>query len=331
MLSYDWLKIVGIAAALIIVWMLIFTMTATRITAAQQFTVFNYVGNVSFSGTDFPLLYSNSLQKDVLSYEVIELTNVDVAANEQYAATLMEARLATNEGDVIFVADVGDERYAQKDENGEITYEDTYLESLVRGYGRYLYDLDPNSETGYFQQMENYLNAFYQGDWTKESNFDEAAVKDAFLARIQKTGDKRFKKQAEIDEGIAQELVRVEKYRDALEEFYGYLDAGIVSFTTTVFSDRETDGNVFYPSDGIYSINICPTAATQNLKNYVGYYVEEEDEDGNTHTVRLATNMNVAFFDLLTKTEKEAGFQGENLLFLNHVIQNSLQTSSDGK
>ncbi len=31
MLSYDWLKIVGVAAAIIVVWMLIFQMTATRI------------------------------------------------------------------------------------------------------------------------------------------------------------------------------------------------------------------------------------------------------------------------------------------------------------
>ena len=49
MLSYDWLKIIGAAAAVIIVWVLIFTMTATRITSAQTFTVHNYLGNISLT------------------------------------------------------------------------------------------------------------------------------------------------------------------------------------------------------------------------------------------------------------------------------------------
>ena len=46
-LSYDWLKIVGLAVVAIIVWTLVFTTSATRITPAQQFTVINYFGNVS--------------------------------------------------------------------------------------------------------------------------------------------------------------------------------------------------------------------------------------------------------------------------------------------
>ena len=48
LLSYDWLKIVGVIAGVILVWSLIFTMTATRITPAQQFHVLNYVGNYSW-------------------------------------------------------------------------------------------------------------------------------------------------------------------------------------------------------------------------------------------------------------------------------------------
>ena len=45
MLSYDWFKIVAVAAAVILGWSLVLTMTATRITPAQQFTVFNHYAN----------------------------------------------------------------------------------------------------------------------------------------------------------------------------------------------------------------------------------------------------------------------------------------------
>ena len=64
MLSYDWLKIVGTAAAVIIVWVLIFTMTATRITPAQTFTVANYLGNNSLS-TNFNKSINSAFSSEV--------------------------------------------------------------------------------------------------------------------------------------------------------------------------------------------------------------------------------------------------------------------------
>ena len=43
-LSYDWIKILLAAVAAILVWSLIFTTAATRVTQAQNFTIFNYTG-----------------------------------------------------------------------------------------------------------------------------------------------------------------------------------------------------------------------------------------------------------------------------------------------
>ena len=62
MLSYDWLKIVGTAVGVIIVWVLIFTMTATRITPAQTFTIANYLGNNAMS-TEFNKSVSKNCSK----------------------------------------------------------------------------------------------------------------------------------------------------------------------------------------------------------------------------------------------------------------------------
>ena len=49
MLSYDWVKIILTIAGLIVVWAFIFSATSTKITAAQQFSVYNYRGNNNLS------------------------------------------------------------------------------------------------------------------------------------------------------------------------------------------------------------------------------------------------------------------------------------------
>lgn len=323
MLSYDWLKIVLGAAALILAWMLIFTTTATRITPAQQFTVFNYTGNVSFAGTRFGELYAKAFQDDVFSYEVIEINSNDLVSNASYAPTVMDARLAVNEGDVVFVADTDNPDTAIKGEDGTVSYEYTHLESMLIRYGRYFYDLNPENENSFFGKMERYLNRFYNGNWQDENALDEAAVEAQFRTRTKK--DKRFKTEAQRKQGIADDIERIEKYRDALEDFYGYLDDGIVSFTMTVFSDREQTGT-YYPPDGVYSINLCPDERMENLKNYVGYTQEVTDENGDTHYPITAENMNVAFFRF---DAVEEGFQYESLLFVNYLIESSLANAED--
>ena len=324
MLSYDWLKIVLGAVALIFVWSLIFTMTATRITPAQQFTVFNYLGNCSFGSTNFNELYAKAFQENVFSYEVLEINDNDLTIDKSSAYTIMEARTATGEGDVIFVADVDNTDTKTEAEDGTVSYEYTYLETLVRRYGHCLYDLNPENENSFFGKMESYLNGFYQGDWTKKENLDKSAVEAQFRARVKK--DKRYKTEKQRIQGVADDIDRIEKYRDALEDFYGYLEAGVVSFTTTVFSDREQDENTYYPDDGIYSVNLCPNGQMEGLKKYVGYYEEVTDENGDTHYPITAANMNVAFFHF---NEVEEGFQYESLLFVNFIIENSLAETAN--
>ena len=49
LLSYDWIKIILVAVAMIVLWSLVFTMTATRVTNAQNFTIFNYTGTSATS------------------------------------------------------------------------------------------------------------------------------------------------------------------------------------------------------------------------------------------------------------------------------------------
>ncbi len=306
MLSYDWLKIVGTCVAAIVVWMLIFTMTATRITPAQQFTVMNYVGNTSL-GTKFQTSFDKAFNGGVFSHEVLELSTTDLTTSDSYAGTILEARLAVNEGDVIFVADAPDPD-ASYEEDGE-TKTRTYFEEFVGSWYYRLARLD--GEDGYFSEMEKYLNDYYYGDYRSET-LNKELVESAFRARIKKNNDKRYKTDAQIQAGLDGEYARFEKYRTALIDFYGYLEKGYVSFTSVTLQNAQ--GEAIVCDCGI---NLCPTEATAGLKELVAYTEKVQTEDGTTKTNVTAKNMNVCFFDL----EVEKGFEYESLLYVNYLIE----------
>jgi hypothetical protein len=72
----------------------------------------------------------------------------------------MEARMSTSEGDVIFAADTENKNSSYK--IGEETYYETYLQDLVRAYGYFLYNLDPNADDSSFAEMKAYVNSYYK-------------------------------------------------------------------------------------------------------------------------------------------------------------------------
>ena len=316
MLSYDWLKIVGAIVAAILVWSLIFSMSATRITPAQQFTAINYFGNVGTINTNFSKTLSNAYTNDVFSSEVLKITEVDVGGNAEYGATLMETRMATSEGDVVFVPNILNEEY-EYELNGEKVY-DTYLQNLVGAYSYRIMKLDLDDEDSFFNRMERYLNHYYDGNYA-DGALNEEAVREDFLARIKKNKDKRYKKEAQIEQGVADDIERIQKYRDGLVEFYGYLNSGLVELETTTVYDYENGGKVLI--EGVYSINLCPNSDQMpNLNKVSAYLKTVQSEEGETQNVLCADEMNVA---LLNFDDVEEGFEYESLLYVNYVIRTS--------
>lgn len=309
-LSYDWLKIVGLAVVAIIVWSLIFTVSATRITTAQQFSVINYFGNAGTTNTTLYSHLSKGHQNGIFSYEVLEVSEVDVGGNEEMGSTLMQTRTATDEGDVIFVP-------MTINPNGEYTingekHTDTYVESLVRSYRWLLDDLDRNKSGSFFKRLEVFLNRYYEGGYL-EGTLNEDMVARDFIARVEKNKDKRFKTDEQIQQGILKEVARVKKYRASLVEFDGYLDSGLVTMTPVKIINPETGNTLF---EGVFSINICPNPEQMpNLTKITGYW--ETFEEGKPPKLSAA-NMNVA----VTKYESiEESFEFESLLYINYVIR----------
>ncbi len=320
MLSYDWLKMVAVALAGIIVWVLVFTVSATRITPAQRFTVINYEGNFSFAYSNFSTNYNQAYNNGVFSHEVIEVGNYDLTTAQDYAQTMMQAYLETDDGDVVFVSQALNEGYEYTDGKGEVQ-KATYLDSLVLGYYYYLYDLDLENENGYFKQMEKYLSAYYtDGDFTNPETLNKAKIEKDFRTRIEENNDKRYKTDEQVQAGIKGDIERIQKYSAALLEFYGYLNEGLVTLTATELTAQNYDGTL-YTMKGTFSINLCPDESKMGkLVEIASYVGKKTDENGVEQDTLMAKDMNLA---ILNVRGVEEGFQYEALLYINHVIRSA--------
>ena len=314
MLSYDWIKIIACSVAAIVIWSLVFTMTKTQITPAQQFTVFNYRGNVTL-GSKFGASYQALIDKGVFSYEVLETNTNDLTTSGDYAETILQTRFATDEGDVLFVSLEDDPNSEYVDEAGETQYL-SYYQSFLNGWISYAYRLD--GENGYFAQMERYLNSFYKDGYDNEDSvLDTALIESTFRARIKATKDKRFKKESQIQQGIQDEIARIQKYRQALIDFNWYLKEGYVEFTEGTVTYTYESGVQTYT--GKYAINLCPDVEKMGgLQEYISYYANYVDENGETKTKTTAENMQIVILDMPGMRPE---FQYESLLYINWVIE----------
>lgn len=326
MLSYDWVTIIIAAVAAIIVWSLVFTMTATRITAAQQFTVFNYMGNLSFSNTNFYEVYGKAFTDGEFSAEVLELEDFDLPMQKEVASTLLEGHIGTNNGDLVFAANIfNEESQTYKDPVTEEEKHYTYLEEFLRGYRYHLFNLDPASENNYFKLMENYLNEYFEGGY-ENGTLNKAKAEADFRARIKANKDKRYKKEEQILVGLEKDYERLEKYRDALVEMNGYLEKGYVRPEKTQIRNMEDPSKI--EAEGYYTLNLCPATDASDKENpmkklakTIGYPTTYVDEQGEEKPTTSAVDMHVGFFNL---DEVEPGYEFEGLLFVNVLVRSAL-------
>lgn len=320
MLSYDWIKIVGTAVAVIFAWVLIFTMTATRILPSQEFVVGNYIGNLSLR-SEFDSSYNKVMSNKVLSGEVLTLRTEDLTISSDYAYQVLQARVATGELDVMFISQQGDPTSGtisdSTEENVAAQYKRTYLENFVNNYIYALHDVEK-----LLDDMQTFVNRYYD----EEGKMNEQKVEEDFRARALRMKDKRYKKEAQILEGIKIEKDRIEKYRTALLSLREYIEKGYVTLTHTEIKDDE--GKTLL--SGKYSFNICPTtvadegvkAKLDKLSNMVGYEKTYLDEEGNEKTMISSDNMNVCLFDI-DETGEEV-YEYEGIVYVHYLVTSLL-------
>lgn len=315
--SFEWVKILSCVLALIFGWLVIFELTEARISPSQKFTVFNHMQNRALVPDTIDKI-DKARQEDVFSYEVLKTDYQDLAQADLYAHTTLESLLGVSDGDVILVPNNPNE-LTKYEENGETKYKYTYPESLVNPYRKYMTDLDPEKEGSYFYELEAYLNTFYTAGWENKDSIDTAKIEAAFRNRAKENKDKRYNTEKRIRAAIPLEIERIQKYRDALEKFYGFLNEGLICFNER--SSITDDTGMSTPYEGILSVNICPDESKmRNLKQYFSYMVLEYDEAGElTGSYRYsAKNMSVVFF---YNPDMEKSFEYESLLYVVDLIE----------
>lgn len=319
MLSYDWLKIVGLALACMFFWGLIFTMTATRILPYQQFTIFSHYINAPLSDGYYSRV--KAMKGTVFSYETIETHSYDLGLQKDMSGQILQTRISTNEGDVIFLPKSADKDSPYKD-GDNTTYPLTYMDTMFVSYYTSFFDIEK-----YLQSMDAYLDGFYYGDHSANA-MDEELVKTSFIKRVTANKDKRFKKEKQKQAGALLEVERIAKYKTAYDEFNWYLENGVVCLETVKTLNRDGSdmvntetGAVF--AEGKYALNLCPNVETMGkLSEWHQYNIGTED-----NPIWTAKDMCVMFFDMYGV---EDSYEYESLLYVTHLIKtcSTLQPSN---
>lgn len=310
LLSYDWVKIVAVAIAAVVVWSLIFTMTETRRLPSQAYSVMNYTGTKFGSSSQTTL--NSFLYDEQFSHEVIETECIDVTrAGKEYLGSLMDASLSTDECDVVAVANVNNPESETETEAGK-TYL-TYAQEFISGYGFYVIDAST-----FLDEARAYLNKYYTNGYTDASSLDKNKIQSDFKTRIQEAKDKRYKTDEIIAIAVELDVERIEKYRQALLNVESYLEKGYLRLDLVSVDLTSSSGENLHIERKL--INLCPDEEVMgDLKKE--YYYEKQVTDeatGGELTVTTAKDMSLAF----VKTENmDSNFYYESILYIDGLVQ----------
>ena len=198
-LAYEWILMIVVAVAAIIVLELAYTMAATRLSTGQQFKYYLDETLYSFDASDksvYDLLgvetgeNGKTFSYDVLSVETEKLTS---------SYNVLTVRLSVQEGDAIFTSSVENEGETVRIKSIADEFPVYYLEDLL-------------------VRAENYLKPFtVNGEVYNENDYDETKIRDYFDARMK--GDKRFRTEAEKEEGRKNEVGRIMKLAGEVKDF----------------------------------------------------------------------------------------------------------------
>ena len=183
-LAYEWILTLIVAVAAIVLWELVYTVSAVRLTTGQSFKYY-FDENVSSLGDG---AFYTMLSDDVFSYDVKELSSEQLTSKYNVLST----RLSVYEGDVIFTDTVENESQPVRAK--------TLADSYGYNYERLLSD------------AEEYVSQFYTG-----GKLDDGKIQAHFNERARKRVYKNALKSGEIS--VADEIRRIEKLEKEIADF----------------------------------------------------------------------------------------------------------------
>lgn len=288
-LSYDWIKIAGTCILAVVLLLVLFTTIATRPTAGQTFDFYTFY-NVFFHSDELGTL-DDLKRGGALSFDIQELNTYEVTSTG-YEEMVLSTRFAAGEGDVLVAADVGDV-YAE-DGSGALTDLSGLKEFLYTYRGNCMWlgtDGQPYTDdpaysgmefSNYFADCAAYLDKYFPGagyhdavtagqytalDTSATLDTETGVVEADFRERMR--GDKRYKTEEQIKEGIKDEYDRLENLRDAFVRVWNSVKTdGAIRVNEMTFSvDTDGDGTA-ETYNWSYSFDISGLENIHNLLYY---------------------------------------------------------------
>ena len=288
-LSYDWIKIAGTCILAVVLLLVLFTTIATRPTAGQTFDFYTFY-NVFFHSDELGTL-DDLKRGGALSFDIQQLNTYEVTSTG-YEEMVLSTRFAAGEGDVLVAADVGDV-YAE-DGSGALTDLSGLKEFLYTYRGNCMWlgtDGQPYTDdpaysgmefSNYFADCAAYLDKYFPGagyhdavtagqytalDTSATLDTETGVVEADFRERMR--GDKRYKTEEQIKEGIKDEYDRLENLRDAFVKVWKSVKTnGAVRVNEMTFSvDTDGDGTA-ETYNWSYSFDISGLENIHNLLYY---------------------------------------------------------------
>ena len=285
MLSYDWLKIVGVIIAAVVFFAIFFTMIGTRATVGQQFYVYAYNG--LSTGGEFVKLGDTLKSRKIFGYDILDTGCESFKTSRLYGDAVFYARRAADQGRVIFIDDIRTE-----DEEGNVHSNLLqFMDYAGEEKESFRYFLDPEV---FLNDCETYLVNFFGEELSGELNQDKA--REAFMARNGK--DKRFRTAAKKEAGVLSEVERLKKLRD------DYLCVSDAMGTALSYVTYESE---------VKTHTIAFSMASLNLTSLVYYTAETEEGEAQTnHDVALCV------FD---NGNREGDLKYETVNFLAYLVR----------
>ncbi len=209
-LAYEWILIIFLCVIAIVVWELVYTVSAVRLTAGQDYKFF-YDKNIAYGENYSKLMNVLEIQDDLgyangktFSYEIQKIHAEEVLEDND----VLYLRLSVNEGDILFTDDKPREQ-----EYGDVKYNEALAKTRVDAS-----DIPITTFEDLLKQAKEYLKGVLKdGADISKDNLDDDKVLTEFEDRL--GGDNRFRSSAEKATGLKLERERLEKLCDEVLAF----------------------------------------------------------------------------------------------------------------
>ena len=203
-LAYEWIKIVLVCVVAIIVWELLYSIGSVKLTVGQKF---KYYFDVNVYGENQAVneLYDNG---KVLSYDVLDFSGEQLSSG----TFTLPTRLYVQEGDIL-ITDCRERAASEDGAKPQVRAKTTLDNYYGYSYEKLLLDAQNYLYNNFMVDQLDFEQAFSKYD---QNNFDDEKIESVFRQRMKK--DNRFRKEADIQDGIVSEKERIcALYREVLD------------------------------------------------------------------------------------------------------------------